>query len=113
MILFVPRAATTSDPFNAVAEPRRREILEYLAAEERAVGDIATVLGLSQPSISKHLNVLRNVGLVHVRRDGRSARAVGKDRFECSRTAAGFRRDLEIHLPRRHGEQGRRYAVQR
>jgi len=68
----VPRAATTSDPFNAVAEPRRREILEYLAPGERSVGDIATVLGLSQPSISKHLNVLRNVGLVHVRRDGRN-----------------------------------------
>ena len=68
----MPRAATTSDPFNAVAEPRRREILDYLAPSERSVGDIATVLGLSQPSISKHLNVLRNVGLVHVRRDGRN-----------------------------------------
>ena len=66
----MPRAATTSDPFNAVAEPRRREILDYLAPSERSVGDIAMVLGLSQPSISKHLNVLRNVGLVHVRRDG-------------------------------------------
>jgi DNA-binding transcriptional ArsR family regulator len=72
MIRSVPRAATTSDPFNAVAEPRRREILDYLAPEERSVGEIATVLGLSQPSISKHLNVLRNVGLVHVRRDGRN-----------------------------------------
>jgi DNA-binding transcriptional ArsR family regulator len=68
----VPRAATTSDPFNAVAEPRRREILEYLAPAERSVGDIAMVLGASQPSISKHLNVLRNVGLVHVRRDGKN-----------------------------------------
>ena len=68
----MPRAATTSDPFNAVAEPRRREILEYLAPSERSVGEIAVVLGLSQPSISKHLNVLRNVGLVHVRRDGRN-----------------------------------------
>ena len=68
----MPRAATTSDPFNAVAEPRRREILDYLAPSERSVGDIAVVLGLSQPSISKHLNVLRNVGLVHVRRDGRN-----------------------------------------
>ena len=72
MIWCVPRAATTSDPFNAVAEPRRREILDYLAPEERSVGENATVLGLSQPSISKHLNVLRNVGLVHVRRDGRN-----------------------------------------
>jgi DNA-binding transcriptional ArsR family regulator len=67
----VPRAATTSDGFNAIAEPRRREILEYLAAEERAVGDIADALGLGQPSVSKHLQVLRNVGLVDARRDGK------------------------------------------
>lgn len=65
------RAATTSDAFNAVAEPRRREILNYLALQERAVGDIVATLGLEQPSVSKHLRVLRNVGLVHVRRDGR------------------------------------------
>jgi len=68
----VPRAATTSDPFNAVAEPRRREILDYLAPAERSVGEIAIVLGVSQPSVSKHLQVLRDVGLVHVRRDGRN-----------------------------------------
>jgi DNA-binding transcriptional ArsR family regulator len=67
----VPRAATTSDAFNAVAEPRRREILDYLAAEERSVGDVVAALGLGQPSVSKHLQVLRDVGLVHVRRDGR------------------------------------------
>jgi DNA-binding transcriptional ArsR family regulator len=66
----VPRAATTSDAFNAIAEPRRREILDYLAAEERPVGDIVTALGLGQPSVSKHLQVLRSVGLVHLRRDG-------------------------------------------
>ena len=65
------RAATTSDAFNAVAEPRRREILNYLALEERPVGDIVASLGLEQPSVSKHLGVLRNVGLVSVRRDGR------------------------------------------
>ena len=65
------RAATTSDVFNAVAEPRRREILNYLALQERPVGDIGATLGLEQPSVSKHLRVLRNVGLVHVRRDGR------------------------------------------
>ena len=65
------RAATTSDAFNAVAEPRRREILNYLALEERPVGAIVAALGLEQPSISKHLRVLRDVGLVHVRRDGR------------------------------------------
>ena len=67
----VPRAATTSDAFNAVAEPRRREILNYLAVQERPVGDIVASLGLEQPSVSKHLRVLLNVGLVSVRRDGR------------------------------------------
>ena len=67
----MPRAATTSDAFNAVAEPRRREILEYLAAEERSVGEIGAALGLAQPSVSKHLQVLWNVGLVDARRDGR------------------------------------------
>ena len=67
----MPRAATTSDSFNAVAEPRRREILSYLALRERPVGDIVTSLGLPQPSVSKHLRVLLDVGLVHVRRDGR------------------------------------------
>ena len=65
------RAATSSDAFNAVAEPRRREILNYLAQRERPVGDIAAGLGLEQPSVSKHLRVLRTVGLVHVRREGR------------------------------------------
>src|ERR1700752_2510941 len=65
------RAATTSDSFNAVAEPRRRDILNYLALEERPVGHIAAGLRLGQPSVSKHLRVLRDVGLVHVRRDGR------------------------------------------
>src|SRR5277367_132978 len=67
----MPRATTTSDAFNAVAEPRRRDILNYLALQERPVGDIVASLGLEQPSVSKHLGVLRDVGLVHVRRDGR------------------------------------------
>jgi DNA-binding transcriptional ArsR family regulator len=67
----VPRAATTSDTFNAIAEPRRRDILDYLAPRERPVGDIVIALGLAQPSVSKHLRVLRDVGLVEVRRDGR------------------------------------------
>jgi DNA-binding transcriptional ArsR family regulator len=66
------RAATTSDAFNAVAESRRRDILNYLALQERAVGDIADQLSLAQPSVSKHLRVLLNVGLVSVRREGRS-----------------------------------------
>jgi DNA-binding transcriptional ArsR family regulator len=65
------RAATTSDAFNAIAEPRRREILNYLALQERAVGDIVATLGFEQPSVSKHLRVLRDVGLVDVRREGR------------------------------------------
>jgi DNA-binding transcriptional ArsR family regulator len=67
----MPRAATTSDPFNAIAEPRRRHILELIAADERSVGEIAEALALEQPSVSKHLQVLLNVGLVRMRRDGR------------------------------------------
>ena len=66
----MPRASTTSDAFNAVAEPRRRDILAFLALEERPVGDIVEALNLEQPSVSKHLRVLRDVDLVHVRRDG-------------------------------------------
>ena len=66
------RASTTSDAFNAIAEPRRREILSFLAFAERPVGDIVAALGLEQPSVSKHLRVLRDVGLVTVRRDGRN-----------------------------------------
>jgi DNA-binding transcriptional ArsR family regulator len=69
----MPRAATTSDAFNAVAEPRRRAILNYLASRERPVGEIVEALGLAQPSVSKHLRVLRDVGLVEVRRRGRQA----------------------------------------
>ena len=64
------RAATTSDAFNAVAEPRRREILSLIALQERPVGEIVDSLGLEQPSVSKHLRVLLEVGLVNVRRDG-------------------------------------------
>lgn len=65
------RASTTSDAFNAVAEPRRREILLYLADTERPVGEIVTALGMEQPSVSKHLRVLRDVGLVRMRCQGR------------------------------------------
>jgi DNA-binding transcriptional ArsR family regulator len=65
------RAPTTSDPFNAVAEPRRRHILELIAGEERSVSEIADALDLQQPSVSKHLQVLRDVGLVTFRREGR------------------------------------------
>jgi DNA-binding transcriptional ArsR family regulator len=67
------RAATTSDPFNAIAEPRRRDILVFLAGRERPVAEIVAELEMAQPSVSKHLKVLLHVGLVEVRRDGRQA----------------------------------------
>jgi len=69
--LGMARAATTSDAFNAVAEPRRRAILNYLALQERPVGEIVAALEMEQPSVSKHLRVLLDVGLVNARRDGR------------------------------------------
>jgi DNA-binding transcriptional ArsR family regulator len=65
------RAATTTDAFNAVAEPRRRQILDVLASGERPVNDLVRVLGMSQPLVSKHLRVLREVGAVEVRGEGR------------------------------------------
>src|SRR3954452_14599367 len=65
------RAATTTDAFNAVAEPRRRQILDLLAQRERPVNDLVELLGLAQPQVSKHLRVLREVDLVHVRDEGR------------------------------------------
>ena len=65
------RAATTTDAFNAVAEPRRRQILDVLARGERPVNEIVSVLGLAQPQVSKHLRVLREVGAVDVREAGR------------------------------------------
>ena len=65
------RAATTADAFNAVAEPRRRQIVDLLAGGERPVNELVRVLGLAQPQVSKHLRVLREVGVVAVREDGR------------------------------------------
>ena len=65
------RAATTADAFNAVAEPRRRQILDVLAGGERPVNDVVRELGLAQPQVSKHLRVLREVGAVDVRDEGR------------------------------------------
>lgn len=73
------RAATSSDVFNAIAEPQRRAILGLLADDERSVNEVVEVLGLAQPSVSKHLRVLREVGLVQSRRD---------DRQICYRTNA-------------------------
>ena len=65
------RAATTTDVFNAIAEPRRRELLDQLADGERSVNELVERLGLTQPLVSKHLRVLREVGAVQVRDDGR------------------------------------------
>jgi len=65
------RAATTTDAFNAVAEPRRRQILDLLSTGERPVNDLVILLGVGQPQVSKHLRVLREVGLVDVRDEGR------------------------------------------
>ena len=65
------RAAANSDAFNAVAEPRRRDILVFLADRERPVSEIVKALEIEQPSVSKHLRVLRQVGLVRMRRQGR------------------------------------------
>jgi len=80
----VARASTTSDPFNAIAEPRRRHILEFLGKGERSVTDIADALELNQPSVTKHLQVLLNVGLVDVRREGR--RTMYRTNFDQLRT---------------------------
>jgi DNA-binding transcriptional ArsR family regulator len=71
MIVGMARAATTADAFNAVAEPRRRQILDVLAGGERPVNDLVQLLGLAQPQVSKHLRVLREVGAVDVRDSGR------------------------------------------
>jgi DNA-binding transcriptional ArsR family regulator len=65
------RAATTTDAFNAVAEPRRRQLLDALAGGERPVNELVRLLGLNQPQVSKHLRVLREVGAVDVRHEGR------------------------------------------
>jgi len=67
----VARAATTADAFNAVAEPRRRQILDVLSTGEQAVNDLVHRVGMRQPQVSKHLRVLRDVGVVAVRDEGR------------------------------------------
>lgn len=65
------RTATTADAFNAIAEPRRRELVDLLAGGERPVNDLVAATGLAQPQVSKHLRVLREVGVVSVRERGR------------------------------------------
>jgi DNA-binding transcriptional ArsR family regulator len=71
IIAVMARAATTTDAFNAVAEPRRRQIVHLLADGERPVNDLVRELGVAQPQVSKHLRVLREVGVVDVREEGR------------------------------------------
>jgi DNA-binding transcriptional ArsR family regulator len=71
MMAAMARAATTTDAFNAVAEPRRRQILDLLADGEISVNALVARLGLAQPQVSKHLRVLREVGLVEARDEGR------------------------------------------
>jgi DNA-binding transcriptional ArsR family regulator len=71
MIVAMARAATTSDAFNAIAEPQRRQILVLLRTGERPVTELAQELGMAQPRASKHLRVLREVGLVRVRGAGK------------------------------------------
>jgi DNA-binding transcriptional ArsR family regulator len=77
MGIYIPvmaRAPTTTDAFNAIAEPQRRRILVLLKGRERAAGDVARLLFITQPQASKHLRVLRAVGLVRVREAGRERR---------------------------------------
>ena len=91
------RAATTADVFNAVAERRRRDILDLLAAGERAVGDLVEELGVAQPLVSKHLRVLRDVGAVEARDDGRQRlyRVNGHALKPIHDWVAGFRETWE------------------
>src|ERR1700678_4394931 len=89
------RASTTSDAFNAVAEPRRRQILDLLTLGEKPVNDMVASLGLAQPQVSKHLRVLRSVGLVSVRGSGRRRlyklnAASLKEIHDCVRTFEPF-----------------------
>ena len=71
MIVVMARAATTTDAFNAIAEPRRRQILDAIGGGQRSVTDLVAILDIPQPLVSKHLRVLREVGIVTVRDDGR------------------------------------------
>ena len=101
--MVVARASTTSDPFNAIAEPRRRHILEFLGKSERSVTDIAEALELNQPSVTKHLQVLLNVGLVDVRREGR--RTMYRTNFDQLRTIHDWSSMFAHHW------RGERYSV--
>ncbi|HJQ42916.1 MAG TPA: metalloregulator ArsR/SmtB family transcription factor [Jatrophihabitantaceae bacterium] len=96
------RAATTTDAFNAIAEPRRRQILDLLARGERSVSDVVTALGLPQPVVSKHLAVLHHVGLVQVRAEGRHRlyRVDGRPLKSISDWLAGYERAVNQRFAR-------------
>src|SRR5713101_10176394 len=94
----MPRAATSSDVFNAVAEPSRRAILDFLAPEERPVGDVVAALRIAQPSVSKHLRVLREADLVRSRRDGR--RVLYRTNAEAIRPLHEWTRSFEQYWRR-------------
>jgi DNA-binding transcriptional ArsR family regulator len=117
------RAATTTDAFNAVAEPRRRQILDLLAQGERPVNDLVEMLGLAQPQVSKHLRVLREVDLVHVRDEGRQRlyrlnasplrdiydwlakyQQIWTDRFEAMDTVLAQLKEAELQEEEKHGD---------
>ncbi|HXN65820.1 MAG TPA: metalloregulator ArsR/SmtB family transcription factor [Candidatus Acidoferrales bacterium] len=112
----MPRAATTSDSFNAVAEPRRRAILNYLALQERPVSDIVASLQLAQPSVSKHLRVLRDVGLVEARRDGRqilyrtNAEAI-RPLYEWTKTFERFWQHQLLRIKQRAEEKSKSLEI--
>jgi len=109
----MPRAATTSDSFNAIAEPRRRDILLFLAPRERTVGEIVANFRFEQPSVSKHLRVLRKVGLVTARRAGRqklyrtNAAAI-RPLHEWTRTFERFWSSQLLRIKQRAEEQANR-----
>jgi DNA-binding transcriptional ArsR family regulator len=119
MISDMARAATTTDVFNAVAEPQRRAILDALAGGERSVGDLVRELDLAQPQVSKHLRVLREVGAVSVREDGRRRiyRANGPALKPIHDWIRGYEQlwvdrfdaldDVLTDLKRREGDHGR------
>src|SRR5213594_11168 len=98
----MPRAATTTDAFNAVAEPRRRQILDLLAGGERPVNDVVHELGLAQPQVSKHLRVLREVGVVDVREEGRLRmyRLNGRPLKQIHDWVSGYERSWNERLDR-------------
>jgi DNA-binding transcriptional ArsR family regulator len=114
MFFAMARATTTSDAFNAVAEPRRREILDVLGSAELSVGELVARLGLAQPQVSKHLQVLRQVDLVRSATVGRQRmyRINGPALKPVHDWVAGFERTwierldrLERYLSQRQPEQ--------